>query len=322
MKKSFILWIAMLTTCMASAQVSVWDGTHEEWTHGTGTEADPFLIENAQQLAYLAYRVNNGLDAGGGHVSNHDFHYKLMVDVNLNGSNSFQWTPIGYWNSDADYQCFGGHFNGNNHVVSGLYINSSANRVGLFGFTDGTTLENLNVECSAVSTSNQNSNGLYRYAGGLIGFAAGSTYLDNCVVNNTGNINTSSSTSSGWEDVYSYSGGIIGFTTSGTISITNCNHNGNVIANSSKPSAPSGCYSHSYSGGIVAYSTHPIFFTNCINHGNITATDSNISYSGGIISCSTSPINIINCCNSGNITSTRSSGGIVGTASSIMNVFD
>ena len=64
-------------------------------------------------------------------------------------------------------------------------------------------------------------------------------------------LNTSSSTSSGWEDVYSYSGGIIGFTTSGTISITNCNHNGNVIANSSKPSAPSGCYSHSYSGGIV-----------------------------------------------------------------------
>ena len=64
MKKSFILWIAMLTTCMASAQVSTWNGTHEPWTHGTGTEADPFLIENAQQLAYLAYRVNNGLDAG------------------------------------------------------------------------------------------------------------------------------------------------------------------------------------------------------------------------------------------------------------------
>ena len=101
-----------------SAQVSTWDGTWEPWTHGTGTEADPFLIENAQQLAYLAYRVNNGLDAVGGHVSNHDYHYKLMVDVDLNGSESFQWTPIGYWNSDADYQCFGGYFNGNSHTIS------------------------------------------------------------------------------------------------------------------------------------------------------------------------------------------------------------
>ena len=317
-----LLLIITMPMAKLSAQVSTWDGTWEPWTHGTGTETDPFLIENAQQLAYLTYRVNNGLDAGGGHVSNHDYHYKLMVDVNLNGSENFQWTPIGYWNSDSDYQCFGGYFDGNNHTISGMYINSSANRIGLFGFTDGTTLENLIVNCSTISTSNQNSNDLYRYAGGLIGFAAGSTYLDNCIVNNAGNINSSTSTSSGWEDVFSYSGGFIGYTTSGTINITNCNHYGNVVANSSKPSAPSGCYSHSYSGGIVAYSTHPIFFTNCFNNGSITSNDSQISYSGGIISCGTSSINIINCYNSGNITSTRSSGGLVGTASSIMNVLD
>ena len=102
----------------ANAQVSIWDGTWEPWTHGTGTEVDPFLIENARQLAYLAYRVNNGLDAGGGHVSNHELHYKLMVDVDLNGSEIFQWTPIGYYNSYSDYQSFGGFFDGNRHTIS------------------------------------------------------------------------------------------------------------------------------------------------------------------------------------------------------------
>ena len=92
MKKLSLLSTLMLFVIAAmlpmnlKAQVSVWDGTYAPWTNGTGTEADPFLIENAQQLAYLANRVNNGLDAAGGHISNHDLYYKLMTDVNLNRS--------------------------------------------------------------------------------------------------------------------------------------------------------------------------------------------------------------------------------------------
>ena len=95
MKKLYLLSTLMLLVLAAmlsqhlNAQVSVWDGTYAPWTNGTGTEADPFLIENAQQLAYLANRVNNGLDAGGGHVSDHNLHYKLMTDINLNGSATF-----------------------------------------------------------------------------------------------------------------------------------------------------------------------------------------------------------------------------------------
>ena len=56
MKKTFTL-LLMLLGGMAFAQVSTWDGTWELWTHGTGTASDPFLIENAQQLAYLAFRL-------------------------------------------------------------------------------------------------------------------------------------------------------------------------------------------------------------------------------------------------------------------------
>ena len=42
MKKTAILLIMLLLSSMTFAQVSVWDGTWEPWTHGTGTEADPF----------------------------------------------------------------------------------------------------------------------------------------------------------------------------------------------------------------------------------------------------------------------------------------
>lgn len=148
-----LVMMAAFLTQSLKAQVSVWDGTYAPWTNGTGTEADPFLIENAQQLAYLAYRVNNGLDAGGGHVSNHDLYYKLMTDVDLNGSEDFQWTPIGNWISATNYYSFGGHFDGNNYAISGLYINSTSYRVGFFGQTDGAIIKNLQVIGGTITTA-------------------------------------------------------------------------------------------------------------------------------------------------------------------------
>lgn len=252
MKKMFILWIAMLLSSMAFSQVSTWDGTHEPWTHGTGTEADPFLIENAQQLAYLAYRVNNGLDAGGGHVSNHDYHYKLMVDVDLNGSETFQWTPIGYRNSDADYQYFGGCFNGNGHVVTGLFIyvdtGISSNHFGFFGMTSSATIENLGV----YGFINNAASSGPRNAGGIIG-AASHTLVRNCY----NFVNASA---------YATCGGIIGYILSGTINIINCYNMGNISAGDS--------------GGIIGgvyYNTN-VLVKNCYNTGEI-----NGQWSGGII---------------------------------------
>lgn len=128
MKRLYLLSTLMLIMAVAmmphntKAQAPVWDGTWETWTQGSGTQTDPFLIDNAQQLAYLAYRGNNGLDASGDHVFNHNLYYKLMTDVNLNDSENFQRTQIRYWISNTNYYSFDGHFDGNNDTVSGLYI--------------------------------------------------------------------------------------------------------------------------------------------------------------------------------------------------------
>lgn len=293
-----LLLILSMPMAKLSAQVSTWDGTWEPWTHGTGTEADPFLIENARQLAYLAYRVNNGLDAGGGHVSNHDYHYKLMVDVDLNGSEDFQWTPIGYWNSDTDYQCFGGQFDGNGHVISGLYINSAANRVGFFCDTDGAGVRTLGIRAHTVATTG-------KHAGGVIGLVKNTT-IDNCyvigsVVTNGGNIN---------------SGGIVGYVYSGSNTITNCYHTGNVLAECNSNNTSCG-------GGIVGcVNQGTLIVTNCYNTGNVTATgiNNNSRCSGGIVGCvNTGTINITNCYNTGIVTASGNnyysySGGIIGNA--------
>ena len=277
-----LVMMAMLPMNM-KAQVSVWDGTYSPWTNGTGTEADPFLIENAQQLAYLAYRVNNGLDAAGGHVSNHDLYYKLMTDVDLNGREDFQWTPIGYWISNTNYYSFGGHFDGNNHTISGLYINSSANRVGFFGYTDGATILNLSVSGDTVATTGQ-------YAGGIVGYSSSLT-ITNC--NNVGNISSALSC-----------GGIVGYNYYGALTITNCYNVGNIS------SSTSSC------GGIVGYNYYgALTITNCNNVGNISSAASSC---GGIVGYNyymySSSLTITNCYNVGNISSAASCGGIMGNS--------
>lgn len=304
MKKLFTLWTAMLITCIASAQVSTWDGTWEPWTHGTGTETDPFLIENAQQLAYLAYRVNNGFDAGGTHISNHDYHYKLMVDVDLNGSEDFQWIPIGYWNSNTDYQCFGGCFDGDDHVVSGLFINSAANRVGFFGFINSANIEKLTVEGEKIFTTGS-------YSGGISGYAEGITSFYGCI-NNT---NVSSS---------SEAGGVLGVNT-GTTRIANCNNKGYVTA-------------HTRSGGVLGATYGATTIMNSCNSGDVYThyyVLDNYRYAGGILGCSDAGSNntvVISCYNTGNSSIGSSgphtvqhySGGILGrglSASYISNCY-
>ena len=292
-----MLLMIALPMAKLSAQVSTWDGTWEPWTHGTGTEADPFLIENAQQLAYLAYRVNNGLDAGGGHVSNHDYHYKMMIDVNLNGSNSFQWTSIGYWNSNFDYQSFGGHFDGNNHTISRLYINNSANRVGFFAYTEGAIIKNLAINGTKVFTSGDQ-------AGGVIGFANGTTIM-NCCTNFEEGVSASR-----------YVGGIVGFSED-VVTITNCHNTGTVSATTTSYS--------SYSGGILGHAGTATII-NCYNTGTASATATNssssYSYSGGILGQANTAI-VTQCYNTGIASATTTtysydsysySGGVIGQA--------
>ena len=144
---------------------------------GLGTADSPYRISTADELAAFRDRVNDG--------SEQSAHAKLMNNIDLNGSVTNQWTPIG--TSSSQYT---GNFNGQNFKISGLYINTNTDYQGLFGYvgTNG-KIENLTVSGS-VSGSN--------YVGGIVGYNQYGT-VESCT--NTGNASVSGS---------SYVGGVAG----------------------------------------------------------------------------------------------------------------
>lgn len=78
-----------------------WDGITASRPHGSGTEADPYQIGTAQELAWLAYAVNNQTESGG-------FSAVLTADVDLGYC---QWPVIGT-RSSGSQRPYTGTFDG------------------------------------------------------------------------------------------------------------------------------------------------------------------------------------------------------------------
>jgi len=113
----------------AQAQTSVWDGTNAnslataDFT-GSGTESDPYIIDNAYKFATLAYVTipNNG-------NATLNKHFKLTVDIDLN---NIEWTF-----GESNNGNFRGNLNGAGHTISNLNIQARSTdgyngRYGLF----------------------------------------------------------------------------------------------------------------------------------------------------------------------------------------------
>ncbi len=188
---------------------ATWDGTVYEINEGSGTEAEPYIIDTAGQLAFLAQKVNE-LNA-----VYESANYSLTADLDLSGHN---WVPIG--NQATTSSGFQGYFDGNGHIISGMSAEHGQS-AGLFGVIRGATLKNLRVsgDASAVTTS---TTGFVR-SGGVVGIAENSIII-NCyhsgnVISDTKQQNFNASGSGGIAGSISYS------------DIINCYHSGNVSAN-------------------------------------------------------------------------------------------
>lgn len=144
---------------------NIWDGvTTEEFT-GSGLEADPYIINTAEKLAYLAAQVNLRQTYSGKY-------FEMTADIMLNDTTGWQtwyeettglneWTPIGN-NIDSGH-IFNGVFDGGGFAVRGVFINGNTldNR-GLFGFVDSSGIvRNLGVTQSYISGD--------EYVGGVVG---------------------------------------------------------------------------------------------------------------------------------------------------------
>jgi len=189
---------------------------------GTGTQSDPYIIETKLQLKYLSAHVYSGRNFSNKYI-------KLGANINLNDT---PWIPIGTSSTSS----FQGTFDGNRHIVSGVYINSTSNNQGLFGYVgSGGTIKNLGVITSYIKGGG--------YVGGLAGINGGT--ITNCYT--IGNVEGTSNV-----------GGLVGQNSSnGTIS--NCYAIGNV----------EGTY---FIGGLVGQNSSNGTISNCYAIGNVEGT--------------------------------------------------
>lgn len=113
----------------------VWDGTvASSFASGTGLKDDPFIIETAEQLAYLV-----SVGASGKYI-------KLANDIYLNDTSDWtEWEtnpPQNAWVSTK----ICGYFDGDNHTIYGLYC--YAEKAALF--YSATSVSNLTIKDSYI----------------------------------------------------------------------------------------------------------------------------------------------------------------------------
>ena len=258
-----------------------------------------YLIAKPCHLAWFRDYVNGtivdeGEAAGTIHSSASAM---LTADINLknychaaeDGKELLSWIPIG--NGDNHWT---GKMDGQGHTISHLYIKTAQKFVGLFGYIDGATIQDLifdNAKVENVNTTGTNTS----YTGILVGYAYGYSPAHIKGIKTTKNC-----TVIGQEDT----GGIVGFA---KINLENCENHSSVEGTKSV-------------GGIAGRSAE-INIRRSTNYGTV---ENNKTYIGGIIGYAYGT-SIEDCANYGKISSTGLyTGGIAGQTvanSSIQNVF-
>ena len=261
-----LVWIAVPVS--ARAETDVWDGTTASgFAGGTGMENDPWLIENAEQLAYLAQQVNKGKDY-------QRVHFRLVSDLDLSGK---EWTPIG-----TDGNPFWGGFDGGGHTITGMKITGKeASYVGLFGECHNFTTASSYIKSVTVKGANISGKS---FVGAIAGVGANISdcySIENtiCARRQVGGVcgsligNISGCYNSSSVSGISTAGGIMG-----TASYEGNVGNG-VVQYCYNIGAVTVSQQDSYVGGITGASANKYEISNCLNCGKITGNGKNV---GGI----------------------------------------
>lgn len=331
MKKRIGSVLLALALCLsllpatALAEDSAWDGSiATAFAGGSGTENDPYQIDDGAQLAYLASEVNKG-------QTYENSYFVLTADIDLA---NHDWTPIGNSFSDAlfggkDYSLFAGNLDGKGHTIFNISIGTESTPLesdvfGLFGATGG-KISNLNLDGITIYGTAKNVSGnIIGLAGALAGSAGGP--IENCHVTNLSM--TMNTPDSGMTAAY-WIGGLVG-ALDGSQHIEECSTSGKITEKSGKGSiggligelgrAAKITYSHAdvaldvtpdYRGGADVGgligkgngdTDSKTVISNCYATGNITGG----AYSGGFAG-SLYGLNIKNCYATGEVTGAAAS---------------
>ena len=223
MKKTMKNAISSLTAKLAALLLAfTCAGTAWGALSGSGTEADPYLIGNKDDMVefgsnFLSYTPNPAN------------YFKVVNDIDLEG---VSWTPISLGQDDASVHKTYYIYADSQKVLSNLSV--TAQYAGLFGYlTDAGrifTVKNLTIDHATIVASK----GTERYsaAGAFFAYSESTITMENCHV-------TNSSISSD-----KYTGGLIGYSTDNddgqVLTLKNCSVSGTTFTTSNGASCAGG----------------------------------------------------------------------------------
>ncbi|MCQ2121749.1 MAG: hypothetical protein MJY78_07990 [Fibrobacter sp.] len=235
-----------------------------------------------------------------------DINGKLTADIDLNGSDSKQWTPIGTESTPYAGIFDGKDGEGNVHVISGLYFNDeNVNYVGLFGIIDyDAKVQNVGVVDSYIRGAGTVGGVVGLNAGGFIsnvyntGVVSGSSNVGGVAGNNGGTVSNVYNTGavSGSSNV----GGVVG-------------NNGGTVSNVYNTGAVSG--TDGRVGGVVGNNGGTL--SNVYNTGAVSGIDR----VGGVVGYNSGTVS--NVYNTGAVSGNNVVGGVVGNNDrTVSNVYN
>ena len=271
------------------------DVTTEKWTDfaapdfagGAGTKDNPYQIATAEQLAKLAKEVNSGIPE----QTHSGEYFKLTAPIDLSGK---RWVPIGYGNESS--HSFSGFFDGNNQIITGLYVDERGNGVcaGLFGavvaISDETVLKNFCIENAAIYAGDSPDSSAHTYGAGVLagnltilgGSSASFIGVENC--QGTGKV-----------DSEMKAGGLLG--SASYANVSDCSADVTVIGTrisggfigdiflgsykncTAKGSVSGGWATGGFAGSVSGYDAS-VEIERCASYGDVTAKDWN---TGGFV---------------------------------------
>ena len=270
---------------LANGELHIWNGESKELE--IKKDANTLTINTPEELKWFADQIisgernfsgftvslNNNIDLGG----------RIHEDLTLEGT---RWNSIvGFLGNqegseEENLKGFAGTFEGNNHWIKGIIVESNDKYQGLFGYLHG-TIKNLTIKDSYIVGKEG--------VGAFCGLNEGK--IENCKIKNV--------IVKGESKI----GGIAGI-----------NLIGSEISGSSTNNEQCEISGNENVGGIVGYLNNNSSVINCENKSPIKGEN----YIGGIAGVSFFGTNITDCINSKDISGKENIGGISGYSQSII----
>jgi hypothetical protein len=242
--------------------------------NGKGTKEEPYQISSEDELAMLAFYVNDSS------MTFKNTYFIQTADIALSKS----WNPIGLWGKNADglgNRPFSGSYDGGSKMISGLTIADTAAYSGLFGLTRDASISNVVLKSVKMTVGS--------YAGALVGKSE-STTIDNCsvedaevkgadwvggLVGEASHVNVANVSVTGVVNGENFVGGVVGRLQDGAFE--NLSNKADVTGKNTVGGV-AGNFASSVKSGSSATDSEGVI-RNVLNYGSVTGK----SYVGGVV---------------------------------------